>query len=251
MRRFVRTTCLVLATVIVGTLLVTPAQALSPRSSCPSKAGTLYRQAPNITIWHKGRSLYGCWYSLWAARERPRARVQKVVRLGVWTSGSQFRYDTATSTAVWTVRAAGSDKIWARTLGARSNVLGGIVAAPPTAVGGSGSEASVIKMVAGAGVAAWVTGTGSVYVAQLGSAGAISASSTFSSPPTTLGPVSYLGAWPSRVSSLAATLVIADDGTGDGDECGGGSGFIVSVTPIAPTTLTVAGSYSYGNNFRC
>lgn len=250
MRRSARLYLWLLPAIVLPAVAAPAAHAAKPL--CPSVKRALYRSAPNVTIWAERGSVYACWYR----RSQSRPRVSRRVRLGAWRTGSQLRYDAATTTAVWTLPGAGGDRIWARTLGAGPALLAGVMARPAMNDGAAGQEGRVLRLVADAGVAAWVawdktSGVNSVYVAQLGAPEAVSASSGFPLAPVSSGRLTHMGDWPATSRSVAATLVVLDDGTGDGDECGGGSGFIVSVTPLAPATLTVAGTYSYGSNFYC
>jgi len=228
---------LALTSVLIGASVAAPSSSSAAfAKKCPAKAHTVAVSPDGAysRLWTVGGTLYGC---IKYGGEQPRAR-----RLGPWTPGGQVSF--VSTTAVWTrayVRdGVRSDRLWAADAYTGERFLAGKRLVPKSGSAPDG-EARIQRVLAEHGAAAWVTQTGEVGFAldvpwnddetPSRSGGGPDAELTVDDNRT------LVGRFDTDPGQLADTLKITTD-DGEGDECGGVTGYTLSVRP-EPTAAPV------------
>lgn len=220
-----------------------------PVSPAAAKAGTCKKHSTQIArkgasaLWLSANKkvLYGCtsFYDLAPHDEK----------LGPWSPQSKVVFTG--STALWTVRAGGKDRVWAADATTEN---GAWVRGARPAIG-DGADDAVLTLKAYGDAAAWITTKGTVVMAVkspnddepspigAGSLGALAPTAPSPTAPKPQGlavdPVKpqanrvVVGRWGGLdVPTLAGTLSVTEGSGGDGDECGGVDQYVATVKPV-------------------
>jgi hypothetical protein len=209
-----------LLTATVAALALLPAGSAAAKApTCPAKAGTLFHSSYG-RAWHTRGSLYSC-TTVYAHK--------RVVRLGPWKSGGKLVWQP--THAVWTVPAAGGDRVWAgSTEDGRRWLLG-------TRALGS-AEARVQRLFAYDTAAAWVTKAGAVVFALEQPQNDPQAIGTLPAPPAARSHLVNVGTFTAQSPTELGRTIVLDSQEEDGDECGGAATYRITLVPdpAAPET---------------
>jgi hypothetical protein len=207
---------------LVAGLALAPAAQAADRA-CPAKRGTL-AHADGGRVWHTATGLYGC--SIIYGK-RPQA-----FRLGPWRPGTRVWFDGVA--VAWTVPlvrdGVRSDRLWAGLAESGTTWLRGRQLVP-AAADAPAREGRIQRLIGPGFGMGWITQAGDVVLAlQL--------------PQSDPGPVGTLpgtlkadhslvlvGSWPQTPAAdlaAGAKLVV---GSGEGDDCGGGNPYTLTVQP--------------------
>jgi hypothetical protein len=201
-------------------------QAAKRYPKCPAKQGTLAHDGSG-RVWHQGASLYGC---TTVYGHRPRS-----LRLGPWRPGAKVAWDG--SDAVWSVpltrggKVVG-DRVYAADAQDGKRWLLGARALPKTVTTAAG-EARVQRLFAFGATAGWVTTGTDVVFALRSPEDAPQAEGGRLGTPVADGHLTLVGTWPGISPTGLGRTVKIDATGGDGDECGGGEDYRLTVVPDA------------------
>jgi hypothetical protein len=228
--KLTRGTPLLVAAVVAATAAAapSPASAAAKPKNCPAQKGTIKVDGYKIgRVWHRGTKLFACTTVYGHA---PKSRY-----LGPWAPGTKVAFDGVN--LGWTVRTVAegrsTDRVWA---GSADTGKRWMLAQKPNPGGATKAarEVRVQRIVVADRGLAWVTQGGDVVGALESPASDPAPVGTFTTPPSVLQKrLVLIGSWPAvPAATLAATLKIVEE-PGEGDECGGGNPYLITVRPDA------------------
>ncbi|MEH3053004.1 MAG: hypothetical protein PGN13_03215 [Patulibacter minatonensis] len=247
-------TALALSGLAAAPLALAPAAAHAKAPTCTRQANEIVRKSGSV-LFRKSSSLFSC-----TAGYGDPVRIH---RLGPWSKGfSKVSFDG--SSAVWTAAGPAFEgvpaaRIWAANAAAGKTWIKGLKPVPGQQL--DDTDNTVTKLKAYGQAAAWITAGGAVVAGSEEPAGTdpdpigtgtpafapapiMGVPQGVSSPLKAAGHRALLGRWTGiSVAELGKSLRIAA-GEGDGDECGGGGDWRITVTPIADQPEVGASWYS-------
>jgi hypothetical protein len=216
-----------------------PGGAMARSHTCRHHHGTLAANSYG-NVWHDSKSLLAC---TTVYDHRPGAR-----RLGPWKPGTKVAWDGVN--AVWTVRHAAGDRMWAANADNGKRWLSGTKLVPG-APGEPFTDGRAQQVFLKDQSAAWVTTAGQVVMAMHEPSQDPTAIGTLPAPLSAVKQLLLVGSYPASSAATIASNLTVEELDGDGDECGGENPYRLTYSADGSATRVGALWGGYWESTNC